>query len=240
VTHLFQNVINTIVPNKFITRKLLSFRYIRSGKGIEIGPSFLPLPLKKSCSVTYIDIITPNEYKKIKPELIDKHLIKIDIIDDCEKLTKIADNSLDFIIANHVIEHLINPIETIKIFNSKLLVGGLIFLAIPDKRFTFDKSRNLTSFSHLKSIYQKGFDDQIDKHYIECAKTYPKLTNQEVKRKAKELKLSNQSIHYHTFQKENFLQIVSYLENIGIPVRLVNLTNSHPNTGEFIVILKKF
>ena len=59
-----------------------------------------------------------------------------DIIDDGEVLSKVADNTYDFVIANHFLEHAEDPFSTLKNFARILRPGGMIFMAIPDKRWT--------------------------------------------------------------------------------------------------------
>ena len=46
-------------------------------------------------------------------------------------------------------EHCEDPIMTIKTFVRVLRRDGFLFLAVPDKKYTFDKDRNLTSLEHL-------------------------------------------------------------------------------------------
>ena len=59
----------------------------------------------------------------------------------------LSDNTFDFVILNHVIEHVANPINAIKeIFR---VTRGLVVISAPDKHFTFDKQRQLTPFDHL-------------------------------------------------------------------------------------------
>ena len=53
-----------------------------------------------------------EELKRIYSNL--KNTVNVDIIDDGEKLNKIEDNSQDFIIANHFIEHCQKIVEYLK------------------------------------------------------------------------------------------------------------------------------
>ena len=65
-------------------------------------------------------------------------LVKVDIVDDGEKLSSFPDGQLDFIIANHMIEHTANPLGTIRNHLRKIREGGVLYYAVPDKRYTFD------------------------------------------------------------------------------------------------------
>lgn len=119
------------------------------GHGIETGALYNPLWVLLNMEVKYV-------YRYSKSTLISKYLelgklnlINVNIVDDGEKLSTIPDNSLDFIIYNHMLEHCQNPIGTIRNHIVKLKRGGILYYAIPNKNFTFDKLRKLTNFKHL-------------------------------------------------------------------------------------------
>ncbi|NIO20334.1 MAG: methyltransferase type 11, partial [Candidatus Aenigmarchaeota archaeon] len=50
--------------------------------------------------VLYVDKYMREKIVKRNPSLKDKELVKVDIMDDAEKLEKFNNNSLDFVIAN--------------------------------------------------------------------------------------------------------------------------------------------
>ena len=94
-------------------RKSLAKRFIR-GRGIEIGALHNPLWVPPRSCVTYVDRMDENDLRRHYPELNDLPLVKVNIVDDGEKLTAFEPNSQDFIIANHFLEHAQNPISTIR------------------------------------------------------------------------------------------------------------------------------
>ena len=51
--------------------------------------------------MTYVDRMDENDLRRHYPELNDLPLVKVNIVDDGEKLTAFEPNSQDFIIANH-------------------------------------------------------------------------------------------------------------------------------------------
>ncbi len=87
-----------------ITRDTVAATYIQ-GNGIEIGALHNPLRVPPGVKVAYVDRLSVQDLRKHYPELNDKELVNVDIIDDGEKLSTIADASTDFVIANHFIEH---------------------------------------------------------------------------------------------------------------------------------------
>jgi predicted SAM-dependent methyltransferase len=60
--------------------------------------------------VKYVDRLNVTELRKHYPELDHVNLVPVDIIDDGESLPSFKDESLDFIIANHILEHSAKPL----------------------------------------------------------------------------------------------------------------------------------
>ena len=89
----------------------------------------------------YVDRMTVAELRRQYQELAGDPLVETDIIDNGEQLTTIRDETQDFVIANHFIEHCQNPIQTFQNLFRVLKPGGVLYVAVPDKRFTFDADR---------------------------------------------------------------------------------------------------
>jgi len=213
------------------------------GKGIEIGALQNPVVLDNSkvIEIKYVDRSSVKDLRKQYPELKDCNLTEPDIIDDAEVLSKIEDNSLDFIIANHVIEHMENPINAINNWLSKLNNGGIIFMAVPDKNFTFDKIRKETTWKHLYEDYKykKLREKRNYKHFLDFAKAFPE-EGKTADIKAKELIDKSYSIHFHCW---TYLGFKSFLNNcikkINFSFKIIEDLKTEKGGNEFIFILKK-
>lgn len=59
-----------------------------------------------------------------------------EIMDDAATLTKIEDSSQDFIVARHVLEHLMNPVRALKTWFKRLKPNGILALAVPNHDLT--------------------------------------------------------------------------------------------------------
>ena len=118
------------------------------GQGIEIGALHHPLVVPKDVKVLYVDRMSVADLRKQYPELNDLPLIEADILANGEDLETIADNTQDFVIANHFIEHCQDTIGTIENMLRVLKPGGILYSAIPDKRGSFDIDRDVTSIEH--------------------------------------------------------------------------------------------
>jgi SAM-dependent methyltransferase len=133
-------------------RAELAARYV-AGEGLEIGARNWPLAVPDTARVRYVDRMSVAELRSEYPELASETLTPVDVVDDGEALATISNGSLDFIVANHFLEHCENPIATIETHLTKLAPGGVLYYAVPDKRFTFDVNRPVTPLDHIVRGY---------------------------------------------------------------------------------------
>ena len=75
-----------------------------------------------------------------------------------------GDRPYDFFIANHVIEHLVNPVKFLEKLNAVMAEGSILYLAVPDKRYTFNVKRAVTSSEHLWQDYLRNTQELGDDH----------------------------------------------------------------------------
>ena len=217
-------------------RSYLAHRFLR-GNGIEIGPSYLPVSLPPGTTVKYVDHATSEELIKRYPELKKLNLAQIDVVDDAEKLTKFKNGSIDFVIANHFLEHCQDPIGTIINMYNKLRKNGILYFAIPDKRYTFDIHRPLTSYSHLIDEHKNPSFENKWQHYLEASQMLDKKRGKSIVTHAQELMDANYSIHYHVWTQtemtELFLNVARDF-NLNLEF-VVQMKNKH----EVICLLQK-
>jgi predicted SAM-dependent methyltransferase len=193
----FDLILDTLSFNDRIRWKF-SKKYVL-GKGLEIGALHRPLPVHNCVKVIYIDEIDENTVHEHYPELKNEKLTNVDILDDGENLSVIPENSCDFIIANHFIEHTENPINTIKTHLSRIKIGGILYYIIPDKRQTFDIDRPITSFEHVLCDYKHGPEISRDHHFYEWLKLVKHIPENKINENIKKLKSMNFAIHFHVW-----------------------------------------
>jgi SAM-dependent methyltransferase len=210
------------------------------GEGLEIGPLHQPLALPPHARARYVDRMLVEDLRREYAELAEWNLTPVDVVDDGEKLLTIAEESQDFIVANHFLEHCENPIRTIETHLGKLKPGGVLFYAVPDKRFTFDFRRPVTPLEHMVADYEEGPERSRAEHYEQWARLVVgeegESEAQSVAR-ARELEAAAYSIHMHVWTQAEFLQLI-----LGCRQRLgegFDIEASARQGIEFIVVLRK-
>lgn len=210
-----------ILPERIQSKRNRLTKKHLKGEGLEIGAYNNPAVLKNA-HVKYVDRVPDVGLEaggdKILSERIEEP-VNVDIFDDGEQLSTIPSNEqYDFITANHFLEHCENPIGTIKCHLSKIKKGGVLFYAVPDMRYTFDKEREITSLDHFIADYKEGKGYLKREHVIDCVskkvqKSGRKLSSKEIEIRVKEILEINHPIHYHTWTFESLRNFVFYLFN---------------------------
>jgi SAM-dependent methyltransferase len=216
-----------------LRRAELAARWLK-GSGIEIGALHQPLQVPADASVTYIDRKTVAEARVHYPELANCELVEPDIIDDGEHLASIPDGSQDFVIANHFIEHCEDPIAALGNALRVLRSGGILYLAAPDKRRTFDQKRPLTTLEHLDRDHREGPGWSRVSHYREWARLVNDSKN--VDEEARHLQAIDYSIHFHVWTSDSFRAFLEHGERSWPAFELVEFVE---HDIEFVAILRK-
>lgn len=193
-------------------RIFLANKYLK-GHGIEIGPAEHPLDAPHWTTVTYVDEVTTEELIKIYPYLKKHNLVNIDVIDDGQVLSKFKNNSQNFVIANHFLEHVIDPIKALRNFYRVLKPTGIIFMAVPDMRFTFDKLRPNTPRQRLIDFHADPKKAEAGKWLmlLETAEWGEGEMGVNVEKRARELRDQKFSIHLNVWSQYDLLELILYV-----------------------------
>lgn len=123
----------------------LAHRYLDGMKGLEIGGStHNPFGLQTK-NVDYT--AETNHYKKLEEKFVGQAL-SVDIVAPGDNIP-LPDESQDFVISAHVIEHFPDPIKALKEWYRLIRKGGYIFMIVPHKERTFDKDEPRTTLQEL-------------------------------------------------------------------------------------------
>lgn len=227
--------VGTLVDRRFAQRRwTLSERHI-AGNGLEIGALHKPLRVPDDARVRYVDRYDEAGLRSHYPELDELPLVKVDVVDDGETLATIPDASVDFVIANHFIEHTQNPLQTLSNHLRVLREGGVLYLAVPDKRRTFDVDRALTPLEHVLRDFEQGPAGSRDEHFRDWVVHVDKP--EDVEARVAELSDADYSIHFHVWTPQAFSELLEHARGeLEMPFTIAEVLR---NGIEFIVILRR-
>ncbi len=118
----------------------------KDGLGLEIGPSHNPIaPKKAGYNVHVLDHASAEELriKYTGHPVILENIEEVDFVWRGEPLSELIGREYcyDWIIASHVIEHVTDVVGFLRQCEKLLTPDGVISLAVPDKRYSFDYYR---------------------------------------------------------------------------------------------------
>jgi SAM-dependent methyltransferase len=158
VNHLFRIKRTKRIEQREFNKRILSylFQTYASGKGVEIGPGNSPItPPERTIYLDKFHYDLPKEYD-------------FRIIEDASKLA-LPDQSQDFLISSHCLEHCPDTLRTLLEWRRVLAVGGHIILRLPHGKRTFDRGRPLHGFNHHLADYLHGVNESDSEHFEEFA-----------------------------------------------------------------------
>jgi SAM-dependent methyltransferase len=209
--------------------------YLR-GRGLEIGALHNPLRVSPRAKVHYVDRLPVAGLRAQYPDLRDKKLVRVDVVDDGERLDTVGTATQDFVIANHFLEHCQDPIRTLESFFRVLKPGGILYMAVPDKRFTFDRDRPVTPLAHLLRDHAEGPAWSRRAHYEEyVVHVHRPATADEARGIVEDMMARGYSIHFHVWTQKELLELIlSLKERLGLDIEV-----AHKNGDEFVLVLRK-
>ena len=98
-------------------------------------------------------------------EFKDRIYPKPDYMGTAYDLHSFEDNSQNFVINSHLLEHLLNPIKALKEWIRILKPGGFLFLILPDKNLIphqFDNRADETNLKDLVERYNQALTETLD------------------------------------------------------------------------------
>lgn len=157
----FTIVIKKLPGYKFAYTESALAHYLLDGlRGIEIGGSIHnPFGLS-TLNVDYTDDLTVFKRHEISSH---KSYLPVDIVASGDDLP-FKDNSIDFVISSHVIEHFYDPIKTIKEWWRVVRPGGYVYIIAPHKERTFDRDRPRTTLEELIERHEHPNPPEVDHH----------------------------------------------------------------------------
>jgi SAM-dependent methyltransferase len=191
------------MENRFIARYL-------HGRGLEIGALWRRFPLPRAVTALYVDRVDPGGLRREYPDIGGK-LITPDVVAEGSRLP-FAGNSLDFVIASHVLEHLPFPLAALNNWHQVLAPGGVLVMKVPDKRYSFDIRRNRTPLQHLVDEHRNPFTFDKRAHFADWVEHVVGKERGSVpwEHETSRLMEIDFSIHYHVWTDEDVRELLQY------------------------------
>jgi len=141
----------------------LAHKYLDGLSGLEIGGSaHNPFGLNTKNVDCSDDMDTVFKKEEIK---ICGEVMPVDIVAPGDEIP-VPDESYDFVINFHVLEHFPDPIKALTEWYRIIRNGGYIFLTIPHKERTFDNHKPRTKLQELIERHKAGkCPEPQDGHY---------------------------------------------------------------------------
>jgi predicted SAM-dependent methyltransferase len=195
-------------PIEASKRERIAAEYLK-GSGVEFGALHSPLAVPAGVAVKYADFQNIEQLKLSFPEI--STIKSPDYVTDLETMRGIDDASQDFIIANHVLEHVEDPLKALESMARVLRPKGIAYIALPDKRFTFDKDRVLTPLEHLIQDHREGPDWSLKSHYEEWCRCVDGLSGVDHAQKMTLMVSQRSNIHFHVWDYPAMMELFSYV-----------------------------
>ncbi|KAF5046682.1 hypothetical protein DSECCO2_468270 [anaerobic digester metagenome] len=225
---------------------------------LEFGPLDAPTFMKHEARIYYADYFSHDELiKKHKGKRNPEHIVQPDFLLANRTLSEAIEIRPDLVIANHMIEHLPNPIKWFRQLQDVSHGETLIFLSIPDKRYTFDFFKPVSDAVDWIRAYDEGLDRPneyqiIRQLYYHASNSFvqywegtaPKdhlhrITMVDAIKQAKILSQRYSDVHCYYYTPESFVRIFDDLKSTKlIPWSVVEVTETEFNSNEFYVMMK--
>ena len=207
-------------------RNRAKFAPMLGGRGLEIGAGGSPFPFAPGVHVRHADILAEAATTP-------------DIVSEGESLPSIADGELDFVVANHVLEHVTDPIGALTEWHRIVREGGLLLIALPDKRYMFDRPRKRTTLEHLIADHasQAATRDRNRVHFEEWATHIENLPPRSPEWQAwvTHAYECGGMVHNHVWVAADILRLLKHLDLWSVAA----FRNTSPLSNEFILLLRK-
>jgi SAM-dependent methyltransferase len=220
-------------------------------RGLEIGPYHQPTVRKHEGDVRYLDFFSTAELEAREHDQRPAGAVipVVDYVVKSDDYYRYVPDQFDYVVANHVFEHVDNPVQWVVDLARLLRPDGVLFLTIPDKKYNFDRFRTDTTLAHLLTDFFRGHGDPHE-HGVDIALNYDTAYIGKPIDLAHKLDLdrlrsvygekSHPGRHNHVFQSETFVaRILRPLQRLKLwRFQLLEFGGAPENRGEFYLVLR--
>lgn len=248
-----EKTLKELKPENSLRSKYLLKNSNPESLSLEIGPLDKPiLDTKKKINIFCDHLMEKDIKKKYKKKKISTYLDYKAIIPIDNLLDEILlqrRKKFKFVVASHMFEHHPNPLDLLQKLSKIMEKDSILSLALPNKNYTFDKSRPSSSIGDWiewfhkkqdKPPYSCIFDSKLINYKKKLEKNYLEKAYSDTKKIIKKNQYFD--CHVSVFTPDEFVKIISSLNNMKlIDFKISKIDNKdYMELGnEFIVQLNK-
>ena len=140
----------------------------------------------------------------------------------------IANDSYDFVVASHVLEHVANPLRALQEWKRIVKPSGTILVVVPHRAGMFDHRRPFTTFDHVKADFESNVTEMDLTHLSEILELHdleldPPAGSPAQFRERCLRNFSTRAMHHHVFSSELLVEMFSSLQ-----MQILNIAVEHP------------
>jgi SAM-dependent methyltransferase len=144
---------------------------------------------------------------------------------EASDLTQIPDETYDFLLASHVLEHVANPLRALEEWKRVLIPEGAMLVIVPDRRGTFDHRRAPTCFEHMEEDFRSNTSEDDLSHLDEILALHDIALDPGVgsRLQFQERCRNNAAVramHHHVFVPEALIRMFSHVQMRVLSVAL--------------------
>lgn len=253
----------TTLPNQRELRRQVVERHLDVANAAILEMGALSAPMFPERDVKYADVADPAELRrrqKARDRRAQRPLVDVDYVCANGNFRDAISQRFDLVVANHVLEHVPNPIGWLEQVGSLLEPNGYVFLSIPDKRYTFDVMRRETTWvdlyrRYLENATRPDFYDILDHLYfhkdVSAAELWAGTAESKLLRRRYapgdavqvaegHARKDYADVHCHVFTRDSFVEAFAVLGELQLfELDLKEVTHVVSGSNEFHVVLVK-
>jgi len=223
---MIQNILRLTKLVKLLFLKYRYLKYFNKKIGLEIGG---PSPILKKGELLPVYSVAENidgvnfsgntlwEGKILQGDNYNYEEAKTgyQYIGEAIKLSTFVSGKYDFVVLCHSLEHFSNPLKVLEEVTKVLKKTGYILIIVPNKEYTFDHKRMITTIDHLLEDYNANIDEKDLTHLEEILEKHDlsmdiPAGNYEDFQKRSLKNFENRCLHQHVFDLELVSQVFDY------------------------------
>ena len=220
--------------------------------GLEMSPGAAPVILKDEFSVSYVDKFDHKD----SIGYFGRSAVQIDLLLGDKFIDEVLPNAgFHYLVSSHVIEHIPDFIQFFKSAANVLKPNGKIVMYVPDKRYTFDVLRPISSIEDIERAHAASLrspsmemaraaysysDFNAQMAELWAGKYHPTPTHgkDEIERILATVDLSKADLHCFTFTPQSFKRLISHTQESYLPnLKVIEIVDTAHGANEFLVEL---